>query len=180
MEETKRRRFIIRAVLEGEVDVQDAPTPPQPEYPYPLAQVESQSEHYKWSIQGNHVHLENIAAGGGATRYLNLQTGEMSSTASVINNKPEWFTIPADTESVLSITNVVNTRNCTVNFRKANSSQSSDFSQVLTTGQDVDVTKTFAADESVSCLFCYLSGFDVANSSLDFDVEFSVGGERYF
>lgn len=27
MEETKRRRFIIRAVLEGEVDVQDAPQP---------------------------------------------------------------------------------------------------------------------------------------------------------
>lgn len=27
MEETKRRRFIIRAVLEGEVDVQDAPVP---------------------------------------------------------------------------------------------------------------------------------------------------------
>lgn len=178
MEETKRRRFIIRAVLEGEVDVQDAP--PVPEYPYPLAQVESQSEHYKWSIQGNHVHLENIAAGGGATRYLNLQTGEMSSTGSIINNKPEWFSIPADTEAVLSFTNVVNTRNCTVNFRKANSSQSSEFSQVLANGQDAEVTKTFAADESVSCLFCYLSGFDAANATLDFDVEFTVGGERYF
>lgn len=30
MEETKRRRFIIRAVLEGEVDVSEEPTPPQP------------------------------------------------------------------------------------------------------------------------------------------------------
>lgn len=34
MEETKRRRFIIRAVLEGEVDVQEAP--PVPEYPKTL------------------------------------------------------------------------------------------------------------------------------------------------
>ena len=34
MEETKRRRFIIRAVLEGEVDVQDAPTPPQPSWDF--------------------------------------------------------------------------------------------------------------------------------------------------
>jgi len=32
MEETKRRRFIIRAVLEGEVDVQDEPVPPGPQY----------------------------------------------------------------------------------------------------------------------------------------------------
>lgn len=38
MEETKRRRFIIRAVLEGEVDVQDAP--PVPEYPKSLTDTD--------------------------------------------------------------------------------------------------------------------------------------------
>lgn len=32
MEETKRRRFIIRAVLEGEVDVHEEPVPPGPQY----------------------------------------------------------------------------------------------------------------------------------------------------
>lgn len=32
MEETKRRRFIIRAVLEGEVDVSEEPVPPVPQY----------------------------------------------------------------------------------------------------------------------------------------------------
>ena len=34
MEETKRRRYIIRAVLEGEVDVSEEPAPPQPDIIY--------------------------------------------------------------------------------------------------------------------------------------------------
>ena len=180
MEETKRRRFIIRAVLEGEVDVQDAPTPPQPEYPYPLAQVETQNEHVSWSIQGNHVHIENISPGGATSAFLNLHTGELSGSADVVNNKPELFTIPAGEEAVLSFSNVTLYRNCTLNFRKANSAQSSQFSKQLVNGQDASVTKTLSADEPVSCLFAYLTGFDAANAVADFDVEFTVGGERYF
>ena len=40
MEETKRRRFIIRAGLEGEVDVSDAPPGPVPEYPKTLTETD--------------------------------------------------------------------------------------------------------------------------------------------
>lgn len=92
MEETKRRRFIIHAVLEGEVDVQDAP--PEPEfitvnYTYPKT--------LDWSTQHGRTTLsEDLGTVG--TRYkvyvdvvsFSNPNGRLGSKAGGVSNADGW------------------------------------------------------------------------------------------
>lgn len=63
MEETKRRRFIIRAVLEGEVDVQDAPVPQYVAYWDLCESLTDQISGYTLSVASGNGTVEQTSAG---------------------------------------------------------------------------------------------------------------------
>ena len=131
---------------------------------------------------GNHIKFESLRAVSQQI-FANLHDGGMSTSADIINNLPELFVIPANTETTLTISNVVNSGgvsfNC--NFRKANANASSSFG--IGDGTHTDgavVTKTLTADESVSCLFFYhVQAIAAVGSVIEFDVSLFVGGTRY-
>lgn len=131
---------------------------------------------------GKHVRFESLR-GVSEQAFANLHDGGISASADVVNNLPELFVIPANTETTLTISNVVNSGgvsfNC--NFRKANASTSSSFGIGDGTHTDgATVTQTLQSDESVSCLFFYhTQAVAVAGSVIEFDVSLYVGGTKY-
>lgn len=128
---------------------------------------------------GNHVRIDLVQTIGG-NLFINLKDGGMDTSATPINNKPEWFSIPNNVESILSITNITNNGlTWQSNFRKANTTSSGSFGTESSSGStDQIVTKTLLTAESVSCLFIYLSGLS-AGDYIEFDVSFTVGGTKY-
>ena len=103
-----------------------------------------------------------------------------SAPADVINNRPQWFSVPSGEECVLSFTNVTNAGlSWQSNFRLAGATTSGSFGTTQTTGSsDQIVTKTLGSTESESCLFLYLSSMG-AGDYIEFDVGFTVGGTQY-
>lgn len=72
MEETKRRRFIIRAVLEGEVDVQEAPPEPQEYF------VDAVKAKGYWSANKEFVYNFNVSNPNNknALAYIQIDPGK--------------------------------------------------------------------------------------------------------
>lgn len=132
--------------------------------------------------RGNHIKLTFISALStspyGASVDLN------NAHVGLDNNNNTWFTIPANKSATLALSNVVNSsyKNFQMNFRKVGVSQSASFGiSDGTHTEGVEVTKTLTSAESVSLLFIYFSR-DVqiaAGDVFEFDVTFTVDGERY-
>lgn len=131
---------------------------------------------------GKHVRFESLR-GVSEQAFANLHDGGISASANIVNNLSELFVIPANTETTLTISNVVNSGgvsfNC--NFRKANASTSSSFGIGDGTHTDgATVTQTLQVDESIGCLFFYHPQEVVtAGLVIEFDVSLFVGGTKY-
>lgn len=109
--------------------------------------------------------------------------GRTEASPHPINNYPTWFTLPAGSHCVLTIKNVVNASslswNC--NFRKANDTTSLDFgigNGTHLNGETITVDVTSAVN--VGNLFVYVQSQYTSGTILQFDIEFTVDGVRYF
>lgn len=130
---------------------------------------------------GNHIKYENID--GTMYQCINLFTGEFASGTDVINNKPTWFSIPANKEVVFTVSNIQRTSTLTsleMNFRKANSTTSSDFhiSFNPSTTDPTTITKTFTSDELISSLFFWVGNIN-QRGTVEFDISMTVDGVKY-
>lgn len=98
------------------------------------------------------------------------------SKGGVVNNQPVWFVIPAGSTGVLKIKNIKTSYYYAFNFKRANGTASSLWGTGdRNTEDDIEITATPTADESVGCFFVYCSG----TCELECDVYFYVDGVRY-
>lgn len=137
-----------------------------------------------------HVKLEftsnAVIPSGGTNPYyfIRLNEGDCG-RASLINNNAQWFNIPANVEGTLELANVVNASSIVfaMNFRKANATSSSSFGIADGTHTEgATKTVTLSTAESAGNLFWYTGENKTipANTVVEFDVKFTLGGERYF
>ena len=188
MEETKRRRFIIRAVLEGEVDVQDEPVPGVL-YPLTDGVYETANGEYRFTVtDGHHVKCEVIRSGSATTHFaiLNCYSGELSiSNAACVNNKPEVFALEAAKEAELKVSNLVNDNNggahileFNVLLRNANGTTSyMDITQAQHTS-DVTVTKVPESDTPIGAIGFGVNGRVYAQGAYaEFDIYLTSGDD---
>lgn len=122
---------------------------------------------------GNHVHYK----ANNTKTYLNLSnikqnTANASDTAN-INGHPAMFTIPAGAECLLTVSNVSGYLN-DANFRLANAAASSTF--FVGDIKNISTVSLTAEDAiSIGCFFTYIS----KATECEFDIEFTVNGERW-
>ena len=112
-----------------------------------------------------------------------LQNTNDFNSANNINNKPTWFVIPAGTFARFELKNIQISGNFSgeTNFRIANNFRSGSFHTGKFNAGNPDfntmIETILEAPEEVGCLFLYFSG--TADTQAEFDVEFTVNGERW-
>ncbi len=128
--------------------------------------------------QANHVKV--TLSDATAPVIINLTTKEIGG-ASVVNNlATSLFTIPASTQCKLWLTNIKNAAGSdfAINFRKTGQATSASFGTGNGTHTgDLTITQTLSSAEDVSCLFVYIN--TPVNGTIEFDVAFGVGNNRY-
>lgn len=129
---------------------------------------------------GNHLRIDFKQARSG-TYYLNLRYLIDGTTQATLNNDNLWFTIPANSDVVLSISNystdIPNTT-MSYNFRRPNSTVSV---PSLTTGQissNATATVHFDTSDNVGNMFAYSSNVP-SSGYIEFDVSLTINGVRY-
>ena len=130
-------------------------------------------------VNGNHVKCATKYVAG----YINLsnifENSVDQNNAANINYKETWITLPAQSVCILKITNILrpnSAANLGINFRAANSNTSLNFSDGnFTDSEDKIKEVTVLTDTNVGCLFAWIS----AEIQIEFDVEFTVNGERW-
>ena len=147
-------------------------------YPLVNGRHEFDSGGYVEVTNGNHVKCATKYADG----YINLsnifENSVSQNSADNINYKETWITFPEQSVCVLEITNIVRSNNVTVgiNFRSANSNTSLNFSDGnFTDSEDKIKEVTVLTDTNVGCLFAWIAN----EAQIEFDVEFTVNGERW-
>ena len=150
-------------------------------YPLVNGRHEFSEGSYVEVSNGNHVKLHVLPT----QTYINLSNIEQNSTYPGtqlnINNHPEIFTLPAGSQCVLRLKNIqqVNAnQRATVNFRAANGAYSSDFNDNINFAlvNNVTIERDIKTDFHVGCFLTWNSS---SNFDLEFDVEFTVNGERW-
>lgn len=131
---------------------------------------------------GHHIKITYKQSATGAN-FMNLGSADTSQTGgTTVNNLSEWFSIPANTNVRLFVSNIVNTAADTkpqMNFRKAGANTSLNYKvDFPTVNEDAVIDYTPSSSESVGCLFVY-SEHTSANEVLEFDIELLVGSEKY-
>lgn len=149
---------------------------------YPLAngRLEFSNGGYVEITSGNHVKIESAASNS----YVNLsninQNNGNSSDTNNINYLLAWITLPEQSVCVLKIFNINrNGYNTTlgINFRYASAAQSLGFSDGNFTDSNDKIKQVIIQrDSEVGCLFAWLGNY---TPYLEFDVEFTVNGERW-
>lgn len=135
---------------------------------------------------GNHVMLYRGNAVGSRSVNLSniLQNGNTSSSNSNINNKPPIYTIPSGVQTKFEVKNIHGTGGMLIetNFRLANSIISGSYHtgqfSALNPENNTIASVVLEAAEDVGCLFLYQVGGANGNV-IEFDVEFTVNGERW-
>ena len=113
-----------------------------------------------------------------------LQNGNMSSSNSNVNNKPLIYTIPSGVQTKFEVKNIHGTGGMLIetNFRLANGVISGSYHtgqfSALNPENNTVVEKILEEAEDVGCLFLYQTGGSIGNV-IEFDVEFTVNGERW-
>lgn len=150
---------------------------------YPLAngRHEFSDGSYVEVSNGNHIGMYVLSA----NTFINLSNVFQNTPATTsyanINNLPEIFILPAESQCVLHLKNIqqvnVNLR-ATVNFRMAYGTISSNFNDDIYFSQlnDVVIDRNMEDDFHVGCFLIWNQN---ANFELEFDVEFTVNGERW-
>ena len=148
-------------------------------YPLVNGRHEFNNGGYVEVTNGNHVKCE--------TKYVNAYinfsnifgNSVVQNNAGNINYKETWITLPAQSVCILKITNILRSNsavNLGINFRAANSNTNLNFSDGnFTDSEDKIKEVTVLTDTNVGCLFAWISG----EIQIEFDVEFTVNGERW-
>ena len=106
---------------------------------------------------------------------------EVYNSSTITNNKPLWFTMPANSVCVLKTKNVTNSANATWNVAMKTANGTTQFF-ANTNGthlQDEDTTQTIESATDVGCIYTYIASGAVGDV-IQFDMEFYVDGTRYF
>ena len=151
-------------------------------YPLVNGRHEFNNGGYVEVTNGNHIILDSIN-GWSWINISNIYQNTTMNDIENINNKSEWFSLNTGDICILKIYNMVNKpgSNIAFNFRRAESSTSSVFGTgVSSTNDDRIVEKTIESEESIGCLFLQVqSQGSGVNRKIEFDVEFTVNGERW-
>lgn len=136
-------------------------------------------------LNGNHVLFQkqsNATSQGYVDLSNVLENSDSLGSAGNINFKSHIFTIPAGVLAKFEIKNVQGNGNftCETNFRLAGTSASGSFhtGKFNTQSPEFNTSIEIAlnAAEEVGCLFMYYMG---SISQVEFDVQFTVNGERW-
>ena len=153
-------------------------------YPLVNGRHEFSDGSYVEVTNGNHIlFFKNVAAAA----FVNL-SNIFQNTASALQsdnvyNKPKMYTIPYEKPVKFEVKNVQGAGNYTgeTNFKLANSPVSGSFHTGTFSANNPEyntiIEKILETPEDVGCLFMY-SGMQ-AGSQIEFDVEFTVNGERW-
>lgn len=151
-------------------------------YPLVNGRHEFDNGGYVEVVNGNHVVMDSIN-GWSWINISNIYQNANMRDVENINNKPVWFSLNTGDVCLLKICNMINNpgSNIAFNFRRAESSISSVFGTgASSTNNDRIVEKTIESEESIGCLFLQVqSQGSGSNRKIEFDVEFTVNGERW-
>ena len=134
---------------------------------------------------GNHVFFrrQSMVTGNGYVDLSNvLENSDSLNSTGNINFKSHIFTIPVGELAKFEIKNVQGNGNftCETNFRLAGTSASGSFHTGKFNTQspefNTSIEVTLSVAEEVGCLFMYYIG---SISQVEFDVEFTVGSEKW-
>lgn len=145
----------------------------KPKYSLKDGRVSMSSGKYGLVSNGNHIYQYGTV-NSRAINYTDLTYG-----STPMDNKPLWFTIPANSEVTLRLTfTAIPVTNISLNLRKT------DNTTALTTGKIgeygtlvIEVTQTFTEATDISCFFTRFSG--TTSDINEFDVELYVNDERW-
>lgn len=134
---------------------------------------------------GNHALMRK--AGNNVPGYFNLsdiyQNTNIFSSTYNINNKPTWLVIPAGMLVKFELKNIQISGDFVgeTNFRIANQLISGSFHTGKFSASNPNfntvIETILEMPEEVGCLFLYFSG--TSEAQIEFDVEFTVNGERW-
>lgn len=156
----------LRRRAMSEVDV-------KPKYSLKDGRVNMSSGKYGLVSNGNHIY-QNGTVSSRAINYTDLKYG-----STPMDNKPLWFTIPANSEVTLRLSfESIPVTNTSLNLRKT------DNTMAITTGsigsfgtQVIEVTETITEDTDISCFYAWFN--KTTNYINEFDVELYVNDERW-
>ena len=133
---------------------------------------------------GNHVMFYK---GTNRSGYINIsdisQNTNSIENVQNVNYKPKIYTIPAGVQTRFEVKNVkgIGGYNAQTNFRLSERNISGSFKTGSFTYNNPEfntvVLKTLENPEDVGCLFIYIDM--LAGAQVEFDVEFTVNGERW-
>lgn len=134
---------------------------------------------------GNHIAYRKSENTGVCINISNIfQNGGLQSLASNVNDLPEIYTIPSGVPIRFEIKNLNGSGNYyggETNFRLANSRASGSFHTGTFSNDNPNnntiVEKILDSPEKVGCLFLYST--ITKDCRIEFDVEFTVNGERW-
>ena len=153
-------------------------------YPLVNGRHEFSDGSYVEISNGNHIMFYKSINGGG---YINIsdisQNSDTIGNVKNINYKPKIYTIPAGVQTRFEVKNVkgIGDYDAQTNFRLSERNTSGSFRTGSFTYSNPEfntvVLKTLENPEDVGCLFIY-SGMP-AGAQVEFDVQFTVNGERW-
>lgn len=154
-------------------------------YPLVNGRHEFSDGSYVEISNGNHIMFYKSINGFG---YINIsdisQNSDTIDNMKNINYKPKIYTIPSGVQTRFEVKNVHGTGGMLIetNFRLANSNISGSYHtgrfSVLNPENNTIASVVLEAAEDVGCLFLYQAGGSNGNV-IEFDVEFTVNGERW-
>lgn len=150
-------------------------------YPLVNGRHEFSDGSYVEVSNGNHVEMYVLSE----STFINLSNVFQNSLSATsynnIDNLPEIFTIPNGSHCTLQLSNADHSpmySRSTVNFRLADGRTSSNFNEDIYFSQtnNVVIDRDMETDFHVGCFLMWNQGI---NFKLEFDVEFTVNGERW-
>lgn len=149
-------------------------------YPLVNGRHEFDNGGYVEVTNGNHVKIENVSS----TSYVNFtnvnQNSNNSGNPNNINFLPVWITLPEESTCIFRILNIERNGGSTavgINFREANKSISLNFSNGnFTDSNDKIKVVNVQINTEVGCIFIWIANY---TPFIEFDVEFTVNGERW-
>lgn len=153
-------------------------------YPLVNGRHEFDNGGYVEVTNGNHVVYRKSSHGSANVNISNIfQNIGVQSDINNINNLPEIYTIPSGVPIRFEIKNVsgLSSYNGETNFRLANEGKSGSFHTGVFSNNapnyNTILEKILDSPEKVGCLFLYSTM--LPDCQIEFDVEFTVNGERW-
>ena len=153
-------------------------------YPLVNGRHEFSDGSYVEISNGNHIMFYKSTNDGGFINISDIsQNSDTIGSVQNINYKPKIYTIPAGVQTRFELKNIQISGNFAgeTNFRIANGSRSGSFHtgkfDAGNPSNNTVIETILETPEEVGCLFLYFNG--KADVQVKFDVEFTVGDERW-